>query len=67
MSKEKKLFSLFFAANNISNVAYQNHMSRLKYAPENLVTGRQGVFNMGRNFSIKINVPLNFSRSQKIP
>jgi iron complex outermembrane receptor protein len=60
MSKGKTACSLFFAANNIGDVAYQNHLSRLKYAPENLVTGRMGVFNMGRNFSIKLNVPLSF-------
>jgi iron complex outermembrane receptor protein len=59
-SKGKTLFSVFFAANNITDVAYQNHLSRLKYAPENLVTGRVGVFNMGRNFSFKVNVPLSF-------
>ena len=62
MSKGKTLFNLFFGANNVTDVAYQNHLSRLKYAPENRVTGRQGVFNMGRNFSVKVNVPLNFSR-----
>lgn len=61
ISKSKTLLSLFFGVNNIGDVAYQNHLSRLKYAPENLLTGRTGVFNMGRNFSIKINVPLNFS------
>ena len=60
-SKGKTLISLFFAANNITDVAYQNHLSRLKYAPENMVTGRVGVFNMGKNFSIKLNVPLSFS------
>jgi iron complex outermembrane receptor protein len=59
-SKGKTMFSLFFAANNIGDKAYQNHLSRLKYAPENLVTGRVGVFNMGRNFSIKLNVPFDF-------
>ena len=59
-SKGKTLFSLFLAANNITDVAYQNHLSRLKYAPENLATGRVGVFNMGRNFSVKVNVPLSF-------
>jgi iron complex outermembrane receptor protein len=59
-SKGKTLFSLFFAANNITDVAYQNHLSRLKYAPENLATGRVGVYNMGRNFSFKVNVPLSF-------
>jgi iron complex outermembrane recepter protein len=57
----KTIFSLFFTANNITDKAYQNHLSRLKYAPQNLVTGRTGVFNMGRNFSVKLNVPLSFS------
>ncbi len=60
-SKGKTLFSLFFTANNIGDVAYQNHLSRLKYAAENMVTGRTGVYNMGRNFSIKLNVPLSFT------
>jgi iron complex outermembrane receptor protein len=59
--KNKTLFSLGFSALNISDVAYQNHLSRLKYAEENLATGRAGVFNMGRNFSIKLNVPLSFN------
>lgn len=61
MSKNKVLFSLFFAANNIGDVAWQSHLSRLKYAPENEVTGRMGVFGMGRNFSVKLNIPLNFT------
>jgi iron complex outermembrane recepter protein len=60
-NRGKKLFSLFFTASNITDKAYQNHLSRLKYAPENLVTGRSGVYNMGRNFSVKLNVPLSFS------
>jgi len=60
VSKDKKLFSLFVGVNNIGDKAYQSHLSRLKYAPENLVTKRIGVFNMGRNFSLKINIPLSF-------
>jgi iron complex outermembrane receptor protein len=59
--KDQPLFSISIAALNIADVAYQNHLSRLKYAPENLATGRTGVFNMGRNFSIKLNIPLNFT------
>lgn len=59
--KKQTLFSLGFSAMNIADVAYQNHLSRLKYAEENLATGRLGVFNMGRNFSIKLNVPLSLS------
>ena len=61
VSKGKTLFSLYVAANNIGDVAYQNHLSRLKYTAVNNVTGRIGVYNMGRNFSIKLNVPLSFS------
>jgi iron complex outermembrane receptor protein len=59
--KEKHLFSLSCSAINLANVAYQNHLSRLKYAAENLATGRTGVFNMGRNLSIKLNIPLSFT------
>jgi iron complex outermembrane receptor protein len=56
--KDQTLFSISFSAMNLADVAYQNHLSRLKYAEENQATGRTGVFNMGRNFSIKLNVPL---------
>jgi iron complex outermembrane receptor protein len=58
--KEKTMFGLYVSADNITDVAYQNHLSRLKYALQNLVTGRRGVYNMGRNFSVKVNVPLQF-------
>jgi iron complex outermembrane receptor protein len=58
--KGKTLFSFHFAALNIADIAYQQHLSRLKYAAENLVTGRTGVFNAGRNFSFKINIPFQF-------
>lgn len=59
--RKQPVFSISINALNITDVAYQNHLSRLKYAAENLATGRTGVFNQGRNFSIKINVPLSFS------
>ncbi|HEX7906260.1 MAG TPA: TonB-dependent receptor [Chitinophagaceae bacterium] len=62
LSKKKTLFSIHIGMTNITDKAYQNHLSRLKYAAINNVTGRQGVFNTGRNFSIKLNVPLDFSR-----
>ncbi len=61
-SKSKTIFQLVLAVNNITDKAYQNHLSRLKYTAENNLTGRNGVFNMGRNYSVKLNVPLNFSR-----
>ena len=48
---------IILAVNNIGDVAYQQHLSRLKYAPENPVTGRTGVFNMGRNFTARLVIP----------
>ncbi len=60
ISKNKTLLSIYIIATNITDRGYQSHLSRLKYADINSTTGRQGVFNMGRNFSIKVNVPLNF-------
>ena len=60
MNKGKQLFSIALFAQNITDVAYQNSLSRLKYTDENMLTGRMGVFNMGRNFSLKLNVPLQF-------
>jgi iron complex outermembrane receptor protein len=60
VSKGKTLFSIHFLVNNLTDVAWQSHLSRLKYAAENLVTGRAGVFNAGRNFSVKLNIPLEF-------
>ena len=55
--KKKTIFSLHLAVDNLTDKAYQNHLSRLKYTDINNVTGRNGVFNMGRNFSIKLNIP----------
>lgn len=59
--KDKTLFSIYLLGNNITDVAYQSHLSRLKYADVNPVTGRRGVFNVGRNFMVKLNIPLSFN------
>jgi iron complex outermembrane receptor protein len=58
--KGRTLFSVFLTANNLFDVAYQSHLSRLKYADTNYTTGRRGVFNMGRTVSVKVVVPLAF-------
>lgn len=58
--KGELLFSAIVSVNNIFDIAYQSHLSRLKYAPENYATGRAGVFNMGRNINVKLMVPLNY-------
>lgn len=59
--KGKILVSIYIVAANLADVAYQNHLNRLKYTSENPATGRTGIFNMGRNFSFKLNIPLEFS------
>ncbi|MCC6690444.1 MAG: TonB-dependent receptor [Bacteroidia bacterium] len=57
----KKLVSLHLLGSNITNVAYQSHLSRLKYFEPYPVngSGHSGIYNMGRNISIKLIVPLN--------
>lgn len=53
---DESLIQFAFIAENILDKAYQYHLSRLKYAPVNPVTGRQGIFNMGRNFILKLTI-----------
>ncbi len=57
----KSRFSLYISANNLANVAYQSHLSRLKYTGINPATGRTGIYNMGRNISFKLLIPIDFS------
>jgi iron complex outermembrane receptor protein len=52
--KQNSPIKLLLNVDNLRDVIYQSHLSRLKYAPINPLTGRQGVFNMGRNLSIKL-------------
>jgi len=54
-----KLFSVIINGTNLADIAYQSHLSRLKYSPENYATGQQGVYNMGRNISFKLIVPVD--------
>jgi iron complex outermembrane receptor protein len=54
-----KLFSIHFLVNNLLDAAYQSNLSRLKYFeqyPAN-PSGRSGIYNMGRNFGIKLIFP----------
>lgn len=60
MYKGKTIASIYITANNLTDKAYQNHLSRLKYSDFNNVTGRQGVYNMGRSFGFKVLIPLTF-------
>ena len=52
--KKPDFMSIFFNVENLADIAYQSHLSRLKYAPINPATGEYGIFNQGRNISLKI-------------
>ncbi len=47
--------------NNLTDVAYQSNMSRLKYFDNypNNWTGRSGIYSMGRNISFKLVFPIH--------
>lgn len=61
VSEHKTLFSLYISVNNLTDVAYQSHLSRLKYIGINYATGRTGIYNQGRNISFKLLIPIDFS------
>ncbi len=60
--KDKLLFNIYLFANNIFDVVYQDHLSRLKYFlySENDTNPAHGIHNMGRNIALKIDFPLEF-------
>ena len=55
----RKVATLQLSCNNIFDRAYQSHMSRLKYVDASPDNGHRGIYNMGRNASAKLTVPLN--------
>ena len=63
----KVLFTIHISCNNLTDVAYQSNMSRLKYFEQYPVnwSGRSGIYNMGRNISFKLVIPLDFKNSKK--
>ena len=61
VSRGKTRCSLFITAKNLTDVAYQSHLSRLKDAGYNYATDRAGIYNMGRNISFKLLIPIDFA------
>lgn len=57
---DKPLATIMISVNNLTDRAYQSHLSRLKYLDENPLTGRRGVYNMGRNFTVKLIIPMEW-------
>lgn len=60
-----KILTFVIAAENLTNTAYQSHLSRLKYLDRNNANGKRGIWNQGRNISVKIILPLGFSIKNK--
>ncbi|SEA06607.1 iron complex outermembrane recepter protein [Arachidicoccus rhizosphaerae] len=67
-AKGRELFSLYIEGTNLLDKSYQSNMSRLKYFDNpNVPEGVQpGIFNMGRNISFKVVVPLSFKTLTKV-
>jgi iron complex outermembrane receptor protein len=58
--KSTTLCSIYFNVNNLFDVTYWDHLSRLKYFTTYTSDKREhGIYNMGRNFSLKIEIPIN--------
>jgi iron complex outermembrane receptor protein len=58
--RQKTVCTISLSLENIFNTAYQNHLSRLRYAPYNYANDKQGIWSTGRNFSILLSFPLGF-------
>ncbi|RZK14378.1 MAG: TonB-dependent receptor, partial [Flavobacterium sp.] len=57
----KTVFDIFIQCDNIFDKAYQSNLNRLKYFEyyASSPNGRSGIYNMGRNLSFKVIVPIN--------
>ncbi|MBS1918298.1 MAG: TonB-dependent receptor [Bacteroidetes bacterium] len=64
--KGKTIVNIYVMGNNLFNVAYFDHLSRLKYfyyGPDD-TNPAHGIHNMGRNISFKLDFPLDFNMKQ---
>jgi len=61
------VLKIFVEGTNLGNKNYQSNMSRLKYFDNPTVPSgvQPGIFNMGRNISIKVVVPFDLSPHEK--
>jgi iron complex outermembrane recepter protein len=57
--KGRTFAKIYISANNILNTVYMDYLSRFKYYPVNYTRDRVGVFNMGRNISLKLIIPID--------
>jgi iron complex outermembrane recepter protein len=63
----KSILEVYLEGTNLANVNYQSNMSRLKYFDNPVVPPgiQPGIFNMGRNFSLKVVVPFDLSPKER--
>jgi iron complex outermembrane recepter protein len=56
----KTICSIRFSGSNIFDIAYQSHLSRLKYMEQYPLngSGRSGIYDMGRNIGVELEFPL---------
>jgi iron complex outermembrane receptor protein len=56
---KRERLQLFMQLDNAFNVSYQSHLNRLKYFEyyQASPTGRRGIYNQGRNLSVKLVLP----------
>jgi len=56
---ESQSLQWLVAINNLFDIAYQNHLSRLQYFEYYSASpnGRSGIYNMGRNIAFKVIIP----------
>ena len=61
--KGKTIVNIYVMGNNLFDVAYQDHLSRLKYFEQysSSPNGHLGIYNMGRNIAFKLDFPLDFN------
>ena len=55
-STKREILQVFVQLDNVFNKVYQSHLNRLKYFEYYAAspTGRQGIYNQGRNLSLKV-------------
>jgi iron complex outermembrane recepter protein len=66
-SKGRTVLKFYLMGNNLFNTVYWDHLSRLKYFlySSTDTNPNHGIYNMGRNVSIKLEFPLEFSLKQE--
>jgi iron complex outermembrane receptor protein len=64
--KEITICTIGIFVTNLTDVAYQSNMSRLKYFDNYPIngTGRSGIYSMGRNVSFKLTIPFNIKSNK---